>query len=400
MSEIPVGRTDAAEVHAAALAGSVPRRSVASRLSDGGIVYALLLLVLLLTLYSMALGQPLFVRPANIANILQQAAPFAILAVFETVVLISGNFDISIGSVAALGALLVVMLAGGLGVPLAILVALTVGGMIGLTNGLLVQKVGVNSFIVTLGMLTAIRGLVIVMTGGRSVGAGPAADSLASLYYRVIVTPNLFLVGGLAVAIMLAIRVIGQRRAGAAWSWDARSLLLIVAAVAGLGLSVVVDYRLPLLQPVWLMLAIAFATWWFMRSTVMGRRIYAVGGNAEAASLAGINVDRYRIGAFVALGVAAGLTGALFATQLGSMNPTGLQGTEFTVLTAAILGGTGLFGGTGNALKSLVGTLFLFTLINGFNTLNLGANFQSLVEGTVIIIAAALYSAAGRKAAR
>ena len=343
-------------------------------------------------------AQPFYLRPQNVANILQQSAPFAILAVFETIVLISRNFDISIGSTSALCALAVISLAGPIGIPTAILVALTIGGLIGMANGLLVEKVGVNSFIVTLGMLTAVRGLVIVVTGGTSIGASMAVgNALAVLYYTPHSTPNLLPIVGLVIMGWTAWRWYLARRSGQLQFWRASRVVAVLVGVVAIIASMFYRFELRLLQPVWLALAISLVAWWVMQFTVVGRRIYAVGGNDEAARLSGIRVIRYRIGAFIALGIASGLVGAIFATQLGSLNPTSLEGSEFTVLTAAILGGTGLFGGTGNVLKSVAGTLFLFTLINGFNAVNLGANLQSLVEGIVIIVAATGYSIAARR---
>ena len=124
----------------------------------------------------------------------------------------------------------------------------------------------------------------------------------------------------------------------------------------------------------------------------MGRRIYAVGGNEEAARLSGIPVNAYKVGAFVLSSGAAGFAGILFGCRLGAINPTALQGTELTVIAAAILGGTSLFGGAGSVVKTVVGALILFTLTNGFNILDLGASYQGLIEGAVVIVAAAIYT--------
>ena len=134
-----------------------------------------------------------------------------------------------------------------------------------------------------------------------------------------------------------------------------------------------------------------------LRFTVLGRRIYAVGGNAEAARLSGINVHAYRVGAFILSGAAAGFAGVLFGCRLGAINPTALQGSELTVIAAAILGGTSLFGGAGSVVKTVVGALLLFTLTNGFNVLNLGANYQGLIEGAVVVVAAAIYTVGARR---
>ena len=122
-----------------------------------------------------------------------------------------------------------------------------------------------------------------------------------------------------------------------------------------------------------------------------------MGGNAEAARLSGVNVHAYKLGAFILSSVAAGFAGVLFGCRLGAINPTALQGSELTVIAAAILGGTSLFGGAGSVVKTVVGALLLFTLANGFNILNLGANYQGLIEGIVVIAAAAIYTVGGKR---
>jgi D-xylose transport system permease protein len=139
------------------------------------------------------------------------------------------------------------------------------------------------------------------------------------------------------------------------------------------------------------------AVWFTLSFTKVGRRLYAVGGNAEAARLSGINVTKYRLLAFVFCSMTAGFAGILFASRLRSMNPSGLQGAELTVIAAAILGGTSLFGGAGSVIKTLAGALLLYSLTNGFNILNLGANWQGLIEGCVVVAAAAIYTIGDKK---
>lgn len=378
-----------------------PRRRslVRERIVRSGIVYALALLVLVLAVVAELKGQPSYLRPENVANILAQTAPIALLAVFQTIVLLTGNFDISIASTTALASLIVLTLAPDLGILTAVALALVVGGAIGALNGVLVEKVGVNSFIVTLGMLTAVRGLVLVLTGGESVATDvEVADPLAEFYYTAFDSPNLLLVAGVIVLAALAISYWHSKSSGTQGKWKPgrRWIAGAVLALGLLGLGLAYPYVLAAVQPVWLVIVVALAVWLVLRFTVLGRRVYAVGGSREAARLSGIRVQRYKIGAFIAMGVAAGLAGIIFAAQLTSLNPTSFQGLEFTVLTAAILGGTSLYGGSGDVLKSVAGALFLFTLINGFNALNLGAIWQQLVEGVVIITAVALYTVASR----
>lgn len=145
-------------------------------------------------------------------------------------------------------------------------------------------------------------------------------------------------------------------------------------------------------KPVVYLFAFTAIVWFTLTFTMVGRRLYAVGGNAEAARLSGINVLRYKILAFVLCSASAGFAGILFASRLRSINPGGLSGAELTVIAAAILGGTSLFGGAGSVIKTLAGALLLFSLSNGFNILNLGANYQGLIEGIVVVVAAAIYT--------
>jgi D-xylose transport system permease protein len=204
-----------------------------------------------------------------------------------------------------------------------------------------VQFVGINAFIVTLGTLTAVRGLVLIVTNGRSLMVQDP-DSLAAM--------TSFESGHLG----------------------------------------------PIPLPVLYMAAFTFVVWFILSFTIFGRRIYAVGGNAEAARLSGINVTAYKLGAFVLSGLAAGFAGVLFGCRFGAINPTAMQGDELTVIAAAILGGTSLFGGAGSVVKTLAGALLLFTLTNGFNILDLGANYQGLIEGSVLVVAAAIYTVGGK----
>jgi len=380
--------------------GLGPRRGVpdALRVRNAGIVYALLLLLAVLTIATAATGRPSYLGGDNVANILEQASLTAILAVFMTVVLISGNFDLSVASVAALSGAVSVSVIDEHGFLVALVLGVACGLAIGLLNGTIVQFVGINAFIVTLGTLTAVRGLVLILTDGRSVSA--SAESSFAAFDAVeggnFALPDLLL-PVLGVGLLVAAAVMARRRHASA---GRRPLLLAGAGVVLAALGFTADLGLTFAKPVFYLAAIALVTWAVLRFTVVGRRLYAVGANAEAARLSGINVNRYKVVPFVLTGLAAGLVGVLYGAKLGAINPTALQGEELTVLAAAILGGTSLFGGSGSVLNSVVGALFLFTIANGFNVLNLGANYQGLIEGVVIVIAAAVYTIAQRRVRR
>jgi D-xylose transport system permease protein len=255
-------------------------------------------------------------------------------------------------------------------------------------NAVLVQKVGVNAFIVTLGTLTAVRGVVEAILDGQSITA-QHTELLTIATHRWTMPTWLAVVLALAVVgvgIAMVLRSSSRGRALAECS---------VFLLGGLALLLVAGLRPLLLDetvPVWLMLGLAIVTGAALRFTVVGRNLYAVGGNAEAARLSGIPVDAYKMGAFVLNGAMAGAVGVLYAGRFNSVDPTVLTGGELTVIAAAVLGGTSLFGGSGYVGKSVVGALILFTLSNGFNVLNIGANYQNVVQGGVLVAAAALYT--------
>ncbi len=310
-------------------------------LRAAGVYYALGLLIAVLAVVTAVTGRPSYLSPVNLTNIVYQSSCVAIMGVAMTVVLITGNFDLSVASVAALAAAVHISVVDSAGFVPALGAALAVAGAVGLLNGVMVQFVGINAFIVTLGTLTSVRGLVLIVTNGRSL---------------MVQNPG--------------------------------SLAAMTAFESGhLG---------PIPYPVLYMAAFTLSMWFVLNFTIFGRRVYAVGGNAEAARLSGINVSAYKLGAFVLSSLAGGFAGVLFGCRFGAVNPTALQGEELTVIAAAILGGTSLFGGAGSVVKTLAGALMLFTLTNGFNILDLGANYQGLIEGTVLVVAAAIYTLGGK----
>jgi D-xylose transport system permease protein len=363
-----------------------------------GVVYALLLLVVILIVATTAMGLPSYLSSTNISNILGQLAPVAILAVFMTVVLISGNFDLSVASVAALAAALALKTIDTIGTVPAILLALAVGAVVGTANAILVQKIGVNAFIVTLGAMTAVRGIVLIVLNGEST----TAKSQALVQINSIVLGLPWWVGVILGVGLLAVAASRFRlaRSAAALPLDGFFVALIIAGILLLVVSFAAPELLTQPLPVWIMIVVTVAVSLGLRFLVSGRKLYAVGSNPEAARLAGINVNFYKMAPFVLSGVAAAAVGLIYAGRFNSVDPNALSGTELTVIAAAILGGTSLFGGAGYVGKSVLGTVILFTLSNGFNMLNLGSNYQYVVQGVVLIAASAVYTLASRSRKR
>lgn len=366
-------------------------------LRDAGVYYALILLMVILGIVTFLAGRPPYFSATNITNILYQSSMIAMMGVAMTVILITGNFDLSVGSVAALGAAVSVGLAGPLGFPAAALVALLCCATVGIMNGTIVQLVGINAFIVTLGSLTAIRGLVLILTNGRSliVSTPEAKAQMVAFEGGKVPIQMVLIVAGIALILWFGLKLMRARASGAEYGPGVPggiiggAVLLLIALIAGPELSVA--------KPVIYTGLFTLIVWLVLSFTTTGRRVYAVGGNAVAARLSGVNVGAYKMAGFIISSSAAGFAGIMFGARLGAVNPTALQGAELTVIASAILGGTSLFGGAGSVVKTLVGALLLFTLTNGFNILNLGANYQGLIEGTVVIAAAAIYTVGGSR---
>jgi D-xylose transport system permease protein len=364
-------------------------------LKEMGVYYALVLLVFILSIATAYLGKSNYLSLQNVTNVFYQSSLIAMMAVAMTVVLISGNFDLSVASVAALAAAIMIGSADSLGFLPACALGMCAAIAVGLLNGSIVQYVGINAFIVTLGTLTAIRGLVLLYTDGRSLSVSdPNVISAMKTFETGRVDVSLlFLIIGIALMAFAVFQFMRKPKDG---PWLTPSLIGTVLGGAILLLLVYVSGgQMTLQKPILYMAAFTSIVWFVLNFTTIGRRVYAVGGNAEAARLSGINVNLYRLGCFVLCSATAGFAGVLFASRLRSINPTGLSGAELTVIAAAILGGTSLFGGAGSVIRTLAGALLLYSLTNGFNILNLGANYQGLIEGIVLVSAAAIYTVGG-----
>jgi D-xylose transport system permease protein len=368
----------------------------ALRPQRAGVVYALIAIVLIFEIMTRARGLPSFLQVSDIRNVFDQAALDGILVVSMTVLLITGNFDLSVGATAGLAAAAGLKVANADGDFLGILAAVGVGLGVGVANGVLVQLVGVNAFIVTLGTYTALQGLLLILTSGNTILA--SASQYGSIGTGTWTLPRaaIIVIGVLILAYAVA-RAWGWRAGTSGVRLDSSAIGAVILGVILIVVGVAVPGIATENRDTWIMLGYMTVAALVLRFTVLGRRVYAVGGNGEAARLSGINVSRYKIGAFILTSLSASLVGLLYAGKFGAVEPTALVNEELPVLAAAILGGTSLFGGSGYVIKSVVGTLILASLIVGFNLLNLGSNYQYVVQGLVIIAAASVYTVASRK---
>ncbi|WP_430378757.1 ABC transporter permease [Streptomyces sp. B1-3] len=299
-----------------------------------------LIVVLGVMVVAFQLSTGSFLDPANLRGIATDAATLAIVAVPSALLVISGYLDLSVGSTLALGGLVGGWLAGqGQSPVVAVLGALAAGASVGAVNGVLCCYFGLSAFIVTLGMLTAVRGL---------------AQQLFPLPLSGFGT-------------------------GFAWLGGAR--------IAGLAAPVVVAA----------LVLVAGAL--FLALTPAGRHVFAIGVNREAAHLSGIDVRRTPFAMFVITGVAAALAGAIKASVLDSVVAgTSGSGFELAVLTAVLVGGVALTGGSGSILGVLLGVLFLGCLQNGLTLLDVPTFWQQMAQGSALVAGAALAYFAPRAA--
>ena len=304
------------------------RRSVA----DVGPGLFVILAVEILVFWRVA--SPHFLQKSNFITIGKRMAITGISAVGETIVIIAGGFDLSVGSIAAaagVGSAAVIDNGGTLAV--SVLAALAIGGVIGLVNGAITGYGRINPLITTLGTLAVVRGVTFVLTGNKQITVSKSAEHAESF-----------------------LNLGKQDIIGIPWSV---LTMLITFVVLG---SIIPRYR-------------------------FGRYMYAIGSNERAAALAGVRINRWKLVFYGVCGMLAGVTGFVNAFQLGTGIPSGSLGLELAVITAVILGGTSLYGGRGRLLGTFLGVMFLSSLLNGLILSHVDPHYQRIASGSALILA-------------
>ncbi len=274
---------------------------------------------------------PYFLGSRNLVNLPVSVAVIGMIAVFSTLLMIGGGLDLSVGANTALVGVLVASTQESLGIGGAVAFGLIVGALIGLINGLLVTRVGINPLITTLGMLSVVRGLAFVFSGGLSI---------------LIMDENF-----------------GQLGRGKI----AGVPTLVVAALIMFIIAIIV-----------------------LHFTTYGRAMYAIGGNSRASHLAALPVKRYQLIAYVLSGLGAAIAGLFLTSRLGAAAPQASTGLELKVVAAIILGGTSLTGGKGNLFGTFLGVLILGTLDNAMTLLSVSAYYQQIALGVLLLLAVGL----------
>jgi D-xylose transport system permease protein len=372
---------------------------------DLGSLPAVLGLIVLVALFTVLQGQTFF-SAFNFANLVSQAAMIIVLAMGLVFVLLLGEIDLSAGFAAGTAAAVlgVTLTERDWPVALALAACLGTGVVIGLIIGLLVARLGIPSFVVTLAMFLALQGLMLLIIGeGGTIGI--KSDFILAIQNRNL-SPLagwilfLVVVGGYALLSGLQLR----RRIAAGLTHEAVSVwaakLVTLAVLYGLVTFFLNQERsrrpdltsiqgVPYIVPLILVLLIGLT--FVLSRTAFGRHIYAVGGNAEAARRAGINVATIRIACFVICSTLAAVAGILFASRDNSISPsTGGSTTLLFAVGAAVIGGTSLFGGRGTISDAVLGGLVVAVIANGLPLITSQAGIQFIVTGLVLLVAASV----------
>jgi len=345
-----------------------------------------------------------FLTAGNFVNLIVQTAPYAVIAMGVTFALLLGEIDLSIGFVSGVGGVLVALLLAPDGNEMAtapaIALALLAGLGIGLLHGLIITKVGVPSFVVTLAGLLAWNGVVLLLIGSRGTVIlqndfviGIANDFLSPGAAWILAAVCV----GLYIGVQLnAVR--SRRRAGLEIDPTAVIVLRVVALAVAIAIVVAVaneDRGLPYAALVVAGLFIVLS--YMLNRTKFGRHIYAVGGNAEAARRAGINVDNVRIACFALCSLLAVIGGIILASRLRSVdtNTGGGQALLYPI-AAAVIGGTSLFGGRGTMKAAILGALVMLSIDNGLGLLGLSSGTKFVLTGGVLLLAVTVDSISRR----
>lgn len=392
------------------------------RHGDTGILPVLAGLVLIIIIFQTQNAK--FISAQNFANLLTQASFYVLFGMAEVFVLLLGEIDLSTGYVAACGGAITCILAGQ---PhnsmwwVAVLAGLALCALIGLVQGLLVTRLRLPSFVVTLGGLLAFEGLLLFILDSWAPSSSGGTVAITNSILRDLVYGTVNPVAGWIVLVVAVVAYAGfvlvrdrRRRASGLVAPPVLVSLIKVGAVTVAGVAVVAvcninrgsKHGLAIRGVPWcvpIILVIALGATFLLGRTRFGRYVYAVGGNAEAARRAGINLDRIRLTCFILCSITAGLAGLFYVSYTSSVS-TSIDGGSLVLyaVAAAVIGGTSLFGGRGKIVYAVLGGLVIAVIYNGMGLVNLSTDIEYIVTALVLVAAATVDAVArrGRAATR
>ena len=387
-------------------------RNYIARVKGGetGSLHALLGLIILATLFAAA--NPIFLKPINFANLLTQTATVTTLAMGLTFVLLLGEIDLAAGVTAGLSAAFLAISMSNYGVawPLAVVIAISLGMLIGFLIGVLVAKVGIPSFVVTLAAFLAFQGLQLVVVGKGGLIGIDAPPILA-----IMNTPMPIAFGWILLTVIFLLYVgsalYSRRQRTSSGQPNKpmgilvfRSLTILIVGVGfvsflnlerGANPAVTSLKGVPYVVPIVLILLAAGT--FVLNRTKFGRHVYAVGGNAEAARRAGIQVSRVRIKVFMISSSFAGIAGILMASRQASVDAAAGRSIVLNAIAAAVVGGVSLFGGRGRLSDAVIGGFVIAVIDNGLGLIGLASGLNLAITGGVLLLAATADAITSRK---
>lgn len=336
----------------------------------------------------------IFLTPTNLSNLATQMSVTGILAVGMLMVIVSGNIDLSVGSVLGFagGIAAICMTTYEFGLVPSILAAVAVGILIGAFQGALTAYLNIPAFIVTLGGLLAWRGAVKWLLGGYTV---PVADETFKAIGNEYILPT---VGwGIAVVAILFVMFMAYRNAksvkdyglGEA-NYTGEMLKAVVPVLGVIGFIWVMNSYRGIPVPVMILLAVALFGAFLTNSTTFGRYLYAIGGNSDAARLSGIDNKRNVLYVYGLLGAFTGIAALIFTARVGSAAPDAGVLKELDAIAACVIGGASLVGGRGTVFGACLGALIMASLDNGMSLLNVRDFMQDIIKGSILVIAVGL----------
>ena len=406
--------TETATPPAASVAGQSkqPATSIAGLLWDNLRDYGLVLALIAIMVFFQFTTNGVLFKPVNLTNIILQNSYIIIMALGMLLVIVAGHIDLSVGSVSGfIGALAAMMMVGWKFPPELIWLAnpliagalcLIVGAAVGAAQGYWIAYHKIPSFIVTLAGMLVFKGLSLALLGGKSVGPFPAEFQLLSAGF----IPDVFgptSIGAanlhtttmvIGVLIVVAVLFFGLRsRANRErHGYDAEPFALfaiksaIIAALVLFFVYMMATYKG--LPNVLIVMSILIAFFVFLtKKLTLGRRIYAMGGNAKAAKLSGINTERLTFYVFTIMGALAALAGLIFAARLNTATPKAGQGFELDVIAAVFIGGASMAGGAGQVAGAVIGAFIMGVMNNGMSIMGVNIDWQQVIKGLVLLAA-------------
>ncbi len=372
---------------------------IKAALKGGAREYGLLISLLVIIVFFQVSTGGVLLQPLNLTNLILQNSYIVIMALAMLMVIVAGHIDLSVGSVAGfIGALsAVLMIEQDVNPFVAIALCVLAGAAIGAIQGYWVAYWKMPSFIVTLAGMLVFRGLTILVLEGQSVGPFPdqfgamSSGFIPDVFHGQSLRVTSLLIGVLLAAAFLVIELRARAKAAAHGMAVGSSFVFLLRNLVLAGLVLASTYLLASyrgLPTVLIIMGVLIAAYTFvMNRTVFGRRIYAVGGNAKAAKLSGVNTERITFQTFINMGVLAALAGLIFAARLNSATPKAGTGFELDVIAACFIGGASASGGVGKVMGAVIGAFIMGIMNNGMSILGIGVDYQQVIKGIVLLAA-------------